>query len=155
MRTRAVILAVARRIAAMGRVAIAIAVVSGVAIMIAMAGGVAIVIGAMMIAALLIGRIGREVAGTAIGRALVGIVILVHRSGISIILLFRIGQPLIGRGAAAGVAAGINRSRNVALRARLDISLSARRARALEQSASARHRGRDARGHHGNCRYQS
>src|ERR1700736_4361265 len=79
---------------------------------------VAITVGAMTIATLLIGRIGREVTGTAIGRALVDV----------IILLLRIGQPLIGRSAAAGVAARIKRCRDVALLARADISLSAWRA---------------------------
>src|ERR1019366_2779337 len=62
---------------------------------------VAVVIRAVAIGApagyrgILIGRIRREGAGAGTGRALVDVVVLVlHRSGI--ILLHRIGQPLIG-----------------------------------------------------------
>src|ERR1700688_2873327 len=43
-----------------------------------------------------IGRIRREIAGAGIGRALIGVVILMHRRRGDFILLHRIRQPLIG-----------------------------------------------------------
>src|SRR5665213_3748431 len=108
-------------------------------------------------AAFAIGRIRREVAGTAIGRALIGIIILMHPL-FGAVFAHRIGQPLIGpAAAAAGVATGIDRRRgnvDLGLRAGRDIGLSARREAALEQSA-ARHRGHGAGSYDGNCRNQS
>src|ERR1700730_2318670 len=74
------------------RVAVAIAVITVMPVMITRIDRGAF--------ALPIGRIGCEVAGTAIGRALVGVVILMHRAGVGLILIHRIGQPLVGAAAA-------------------------------------------------------
>src|SRR6202035_1628386 len=109
-------------------VAIVIGVMPGVRTGVAIMLGVAIVTRVVPIApaAFPIGRIRREVARTAIGRALVRIVILMHRRGGPVFLL-RVGQPLIGGAAAAG--------RKDRLRSHVDrrgtraIGLPARRAR--------------------------
>src|ERR1700722_6251556 len=156
---------VTRRIAVM----VPIAVMVAIAVMMSPMGAIAVALAAIAIrvmaiaavlghAAFAIDPIRRKVAGTAIGRALDGVIILMHRIGVAVVLLHRVGQPLITPGAGACVAAGIDRlggDIKLRLRARLDIRLSAWRARTLEQSASARHRGHGARSHHGNGRYQS
>src|SRR5450631_3950839 len=121
--------AVARAIAVAGRIAVThartcrIAVVAmrapGTVVRIPAVTAVIAIVRPVMIAApsghsaFLIGRIGRVGAGTAVGRTLVGV----------IILLYRIGQPLMGPAAAAGIAAAINGSRHIFLLARADISL--------------------------------
>src|SRR5260370_39212312 len=87
-------------VAVAGSVAVAIAVIAVMPAMITRIGGVAVDRGAF---ALSIGRIGCEVAGTAVGRALVGVVVRMHRAAVRLILVHLIGQPLIGA-AAAGAA---------------------------------------------------
>src|ERR1700760_12973 len=71
----------------------------GVAVMIAVHVGMVAIV--MVIAAphanrvFLIDAVRREVAGAGVGRALLGVVILMHGRAIVAVLHFRIGQPLI------------------------------------------------------------
>src|SRR5882757_5722057 len=105
-------------------------------------------VAAAIVVTFLVGRIGREGAGTGKGRALVDVVILLRVMPPYRVILQRwIGQPL--KAPAAAVAAPIA----IGLRAWADISLSAGRARTAERAT--RHRGGGAGNHDGDCRYQS
>src|ERR1700733_10799753 len=141
-------------------VAVAIARMPVPGVIVVVMGAIAI-IGRLRHATFAIDRIRREIAGAGIGRALIGVIILLRRRS-DMILVERIGQPLIGPAAAiAAVVSRLNRSHvdlrlnvDLRLRAWADIGLSARRAAALEQTPAC-HRGHSARGYHGECRYQS
>src|ERR1700733_4951692 len=118
----------------------------GVTVMIAVHAGMVAVV--MVIATpnanrvFLIDTIRREVTGTGVGRALVGVVVLMHGRGVIAVLHFRIGQPLIAPAAAAAaiVAARIDRGRQG-----LPAS-GVKTARACRYSAG---------GHYGDCRDHS
>src|SRR6185437_11772462 len=116
---RRAVIAVAHAVIAIAHVVMAIihARRQGVAVMVAVHVRMVAII--MVITApnadrvFLIGRVRREIAGTGIGRALIGVVILMQRRVVIAVLHFGIRQPLIvapAAAAATGVAARINRS---------------------------------------------
>src|ERR1700739_898487 len=88
-------------------------------VIVVMMGAIAI-IGRLRHPTFAIDRIRREIAGAGIGRALIGVIILLRRRS-EMILLDGTGQPLVTP--AAAIAAGINRLNRSHVDLRLNVDL--------------------------------